>query len=35
MVEKNIVCADGLDYNYCFGEPNIFGNGLFEVEQKA
>ena len=35
VVEKNIVCADGLEYNYCFGEPEIFGNNLFEVEQKA
>jgi hypothetical protein len=35
IVEKNIVCADGLEYNYCFGEPEIFGNNLFEVEQKA
>jgi type I restriction-modification system DNA methylase subunit len=30
IVEKNIVCADGLEYDYLFGEPNIFGNGLFE-----
>ena len=35
MVEKNIVCADGLDYNYCFGEVEAFGNNLFEIEQKA
>ena len=35
IVEKNIVCADGLEYNYCFGEPEQFGNNLFEVEQKA
>lgn len=35
IVEKNIVCADGLEYNYCFGEPESFGNNLFEVEQKA
>jgi type I restriction-modification system DNA methylase subunit len=31
VVEKNIVCADALTYNYCFGEPETFGNGLFEV----
>lgn len=31
IVEKNIVCADALTYNYCFGEPETFGNGLFEV----
>lgn len=30
IVEKNIVCADGLKYNYCFGEPEVFGNGLLE-----
>ena len=35
IVEKNIVCADGLEYNYCFGEPEQFGNNLFKVEQKA
>ena len=35
IVEKNIVCADGLAYNYCFGEPESFGNNLFEIEQKA
>ena len=32
IVEKNIVCANALTYNYCFGEPETFGNGLFEVE---
>lgn len=32
IVEKNIVCADGLEYDYLFGEPEIFGNGLFEIE---
>lgn len=32
IVEKNIVCANGLEYNYCFGEPEQFGNNLFEVE---
>ena len=31
IVEKNIVCDDGLGYNYCFGEPEFFGNGLFEL----
>ena len=31
IVEKNIVCADALTYNYCFGEPETFGNDLFEV----
>jgi hypothetical protein len=31
IVEKNIVCADALTYNYCFGEPETFGHGLFEV----
>jgi type I restriction-modification system DNA methylase subunit len=31
IVEQNIVCADALTYNYCFGEPETFGNGLFEV----
>lgn len=31
IVEKNIVCADALTYNYCFGEPETFGNNLFEV----
>jgi hypothetical protein len=35
MVEKNIVCADGLDYNYCFGEAEAFGNNLFEIDQKT
>jgi hypothetical protein len=32
IVEKNIVCADALTYNYAFGEQETFGNGLFEVE---
>jgi hypothetical protein len=31
IVEKNIVCADALTYNYCFGEPETFGNDLFTV----
>jgi type I restriction-modification system DNA methylase subunit len=32
IVEKNIVCADALTYNYCFGEKETFGNGLFEFD---
>jgi len=32
IVEKNIVCHDALTYDYSFGEPVTFGNGLFEVE---
>ena len=35
IVEKNIICADGLEYNYCFGGVEVFGNNLFEIEQKA
>ena len=31
IVEKNIVCANGLEYNYLFGEAEEFGNGLFEL----
>ena len=31
IVEKNIVCADSLTYDYRFGEPEQFGNGLFEL----
>ena len=31
IVEKNIVCADALEYNWSFGEPDIFGNGMFEL----
>jgi hypothetical protein len=31
IVEKNIVCADALTYDYAFGEVATFGNGLFEV----
>ena len=31
IVEKNIVCADALTYDYAFGEIVTFGNGLFEV----
>lgn len=32
IVEKNIVCEDALDYEYNFGEPIVFGNGLFVEE---
>ena len=32
IVEQNIVCADALTYNYNFGGPVTFGNGLFEFE---
>lgn len=31
IVERNIVCADALTYNYTFGDKETFGNGLFEV----
>lgn len=31
IVEKNIVEANGLEYDYLFGEPEEFGNGLFEA----
>lgn len=31
IVNKNIVCADGLTYNYSFGEPIVFGNDLFKL----
>jgi hypothetical protein len=31
IVEKNIVCADALAYDYSFGEQATFGNGLFSV----
>ena len=30
IVEKNIVCHNGLTYEYNFGELVTFGNGLFE-----
>jgi type I restriction-modification system DNA methylase subunit len=33
IVEKNIVCADGLTYNYCFSDPEVFGNGLFSIDK--
>lgn len=32
IVERNIVQADGLTYNYTFGEPETFGNGLFSID---
>lgn len=32
IVERNIVCADSLQYNYLFGEVEKFGNNLFEVD---
>ena len=32
IVEKNIVCEDALDYEYNFGEPIVFGNGLIVEE---
>lgn len=32
IVEKNIVQADSLKYNYLFGEPEEFGNGFFIVD---
>jgi hypothetical protein len=32
IVERNIVCANGLDYDYLFGEPETFGPGnQFEI----
>jgi type I restriction-modification system DNA methylase subunit len=31
IVEKNIVCANALTYDYAFGDVPTFGNGLFEV----
>ena len=31
IVERNIVCADALTYDYSFGERATFGNGLFEL----
>ena len=31
IVEQNIVCSDGLTYDYLFGEPETFGNNLFEI----
>lgn len=32
IVEKNIVCADALTYDFSFGEKQTFGNGLFSFE---
>lgn len=32
IVEQNIVNADALTYDYSFGRPVEFGNGLFELE---
>ena len=32
IVERNIVCANALEYDYSFGEPVTFGNGLFSFE---
>lgn len=34
IVERNIVCADALKYDYSFGETLTFGNGLFAIEEK-
>jgi type I restriction-modification system DNA methylase subunit len=31
IVERNIVCADSLEYNYRFSEPERFGFDLFEM----
>jgi type I restriction-modification system DNA methylase subunit len=32
IVEKNIVCADSLEYNYLFGDPETFGpDDMFTV----
>lgn len=28
---EQIVCANCLTYPYTFGEPEVFGNGLFEI----
>jgi hypothetical protein len=33
IVEKNIVCANSIEYLYNFGEQETFGNGLFSVVQ--
>jgi type I restriction-modification system DNA methylase subunit len=30
VVNRNIVCANSLEYDYLFGESEQFGNGLFE-----
>lgn len=31
IVKKNIVCHDGLTYNYLFGEVETIGNGFFNL----
>jgi len=31
IVEKNIICANCLEYDYSFGEPILFGNNLFQI----
>ena len=31
IVDKNIVCANALTYDYAFGDVPTFGNGLFEM----
>jgi hypothetical protein len=31
IVEKNIVCANALEYEYNFGGQKTFGNGLFQL----
>ena len=31
IVETNIVCKNGLTYDYSFNPPEVFGNGLFVV----
>lgn len=33
IVEKNIVQANSLEYNYLFGTPEEFGNSLFEISE--
>jgi type I restriction-modification system DNA methylase subunit len=36
IVEKNIVCANALTYDYLFGDPEVFGpNNIFEVVDNA
>lgn len=30
IVDENIVCENALTYDYSFGQPQTFGNGLFE-----
>ena len=32
IVERNIVVHDGLTYDYSFGAPVEFGQGLFEIQ---